>query len=87
MLGSSGKTRSWGKIQSGPTQTNLIAYQLSLILLTVMQWHKADEYNLPHEITFLLRTDSQVAEQYSEDKARQGGNLGWQTRGQMVKQQ
>lgn len=26
----------------------------------------------------------QVAEQYSEDKARQGGNLGWQTRGQMV---
>ena len=25
-----------------------------------------------------------MAEQYSEDKARQGGNLGWQTRGQMV---
>jgi len=27
---------------------------------------------------------NQVAEQFSEDKARQGGNLGWQTRGQMV---
>jgi len=25
-----------------------------------------------------------VAEQYSEDKAKHGGSLGWQTRGQMV---
>lgn len=25
-----------------------------------------------------------VAEKYSEDKARQGGSLGWQVRGQMV---
>nr|XP_051700052.1 peptidyl-prolyl cis-trans isomerase NIMA-interacting 4-like [Oryctolagus cuniculus] len=27
---------------------------------------------------------SEVAAQYSEDKARQGGNLGWMTRGSMV---
>jgi len=25
-----------------------------------------------------------VAEQYSEDKAKHGGSLGWQSRGQMV---
>ena len=25
-----------------------------------------------------------IAQQYSEDKARDGGNLGWQARGQMV---
>jgi NIMA-interacting peptidyl-prolyl cis-trans isomerase 4 len=35
-----------------------------------------------------LKTDkmnfSKVAEQFSEDKARQGGSLGWQTRGAMV---
>ncbi len=29
-------------------------------------------------------TFSSVAEQYSEDKARQGGSLGWMTRGSMV---
>jgi len=29
-------------------------------------------------------TFSSVAEKYSEDKARQGGSLGWQTRGSMV---
>lgn len=27
---------------------------------------------------------NEVASQYSEDKARQGGNLGWMTRGSMV---
>nr|XP_006125573.2 peptidyl-prolyl cis-trans isomerase NIMA-interacting 4 [Pelodiscus sinensis] len=27
---------------------------------------------------------SEVASQYSEDKARQGGDLGWMTRGSMV---
>lgn len=31
-----------------------------------------------------LLTPLSVAEKYSEDKARQGGSLGWQARGQMV---
>ena len=35
-------------------------------------------------IFVLLQFSVEVAEQYSEDKARQGGNLGWQTRGQMA---
>ncbi|NXV24183.1 PIN4 isomerase, partial [Cepphus grylle] len=77
--GKAGKgERGWGR-NGGPWPRSAVPSQVRHIL--------CEKHGKAMEAMEKLKSGlrfSEVASQYSEDKARQGGDLGWMTRGSMV---